>query len=239
MKTNPIQQPLGALERSATRVLERIRKREKPLNPLVIEFAGSPKAGKSTTIDILTHFFKRMGFKVWATTEGASKRTPYHLKRDLVAFNTWTLNYAISELLVAYYNVDHHDLVILDRGPFDSLSWMGLLCDRQELERHELDVIEQFATHPRWSNFINRVYLFECSPDTSLRRETDSKLTVKGGIAMNPKMLSDLLTQYDKMKAKLGNYPLKTVNTTRGTKPKQTSFELAMDILSLFESRLK
>lgn len=45
--------------------------------PLVVEFAGSPKAGKSTTIDIVTHFFKRTGFKTWAPTEGASKRTPY------------------------------------------------------------------------------------------------------------------------------------------------------------------
>ena len=51
--------------------------------PLVVEFAGSPKAGKSTTIDIVTHFFKRTGFKTWAPTEGASKRTPYFLRRDL------------------------------------------------------------------------------------------------------------------------------------------------------------
>ena len=41
--------------------------------PLIVEFAGSPKAGKSTTIDIVTHFFKRTGFKTWAPTEGASK----------------------------------------------------------------------------------------------------------------------------------------------------------------------
>jgi putative protein kinase ArgK-like GTPase of G3E family len=53
-------------------------------NPFVIEFAGSPKSGKSTNIEILVHFFKRMGFKVWAPVEGASRRTPYQLKRDLV-----------------------------------------------------------------------------------------------------------------------------------------------------------
>lgn len=216
-----------------------MQKQKKPLNPIVVEFAGSPKAGKSTTIDILTHFFKRMGFKVWATTEGASKRTPYHLKRDLVAFNTWTLNYAISELLVAYYNVDHHDLVILDRGPFDSLSWMGLLRDKGDLQQDELDVIEKFAKLPRWSTFIKRVYLFECSPETSLKRETDSKLTAKGGIAMNPKMLSDLLKQYNKMKTMLGEFPLMNVKTTRGTNPKRTSFALAKDVLSVFQKHLQ
>lgn len=75
--------------------------------PLVVEFAGSPKAGKTTNIDIVTHFFKRTSFKTWAPTEGASKRTPYYLRRDLVAFNAWALNYAISETLTAYHQPFH------------------------------------------------------------------------------------------------------------------------------------
>lgn len=132
---------------------ENIQKRLKEdFEPVVVEFAGSPKSGKSTTIDIITHFFKRMKFKVWAPTEGASKRTPYHLRRDLVAFNAWTLNYAISELLVAYYNVDRPHLVILDRGSFDSLAWMGLLKNMNKLEEDEYNVIKDFALHPKWSD---------------------------------------------------------------------------------------
>src|SRR5580704_16202904 len=92
--------------------------------PVIVEFSGIPKSGKSTNIDIINHFFRRNGFKVWAPTEGASKRTPYILRKDLVAFNAWSLNYAISELLLSYHNVDTPHLVILDRGPFDSLAWM-------------------------------------------------------------------------------------------------------------------
>ena len=83
-----------------------------------------------------------MGFKVWAPTEGASKRTPYQLKRDLVAINTWSLNYAISELLVAYHNIDRPDLIILDRGPFDSLAWMTVLCGNGQLDVDELNTIK-------------------------------------------------------------------------------------------------
>lgn len=85
----PTTADLTSLEKRAKAVLEAY---PSALSPVVVEFAGSPKAGKSTTIDIVAHFFKRMKYKVWAPTEGASKRTPYHLKRDLVAFNTWTLN---------------------------------------------------------------------------------------------------------------------------------------------------
>ncbi|MBV9993508.1 MAG: hypothetical protein JOZ72_19705 [Alphaproteobacteria bacterium] len=86
-------------------------------SPLIVEFSGSPKSGKSTNIDIVQHFFKRSGFTVWAPTEGASKRTPYILKRDLVAFNAWSLNYAISELLLSHHNVDKPHLVIRRSRP--------------------------------------------------------------------------------------------------------------------------
>jgi putative protein kinase ArgK-like GTPase of G3E family len=51
--------------------------------PRFIEFAGTPKSGKSTCIDTVSHFFRRNGYKVLTPTEGASKRTPYYLKENL------------------------------------------------------------------------------------------------------------------------------------------------------------
>lgn len=203
-------------------------------SPVVIEFAGSPKAGKSTTIEILSHFFKRTGFKVWAPTEGASNRTPYHLKQDLVAFNTWTLNYAISELLVAYFNVDHQNLVILDRGPHDALAWMRLLHKKKEIGDDELQIVRDFALHPRWSKLISRVYLFQCDPKTSLQREGEYKLIQRSGTAMNEPMLKDLLEQYEQLKTDLKPEVLKSVYTSDETTPIQTSYEIAVDVLGLF-----
>ena len=205
--------------------------------PVVVEFAGSPKAGKSTSIEILSHFFKRMKYKVWAPTEGASKRTPYHLKRDLVAFNTWTLNYAISELLVSYHNVDQQHLIFMDRGPFDSLAWMGLLVEREDLHRDEFETIERFALHPRWIKLIDRLYLFTCDPSVSLAREIESKLTSEAGIAMNEKMLSLLLGQYNELEQKLEDYPVHAVATSDDTTPKGTSYKIACDLMQCFEKR--
>jgi predicted ATPase len=234
LKVEPEKRELEDLKKEADRVLFNLRNGQ-TRDPLVIEFAGSPKAGKSTCIDILTHFLKRSGFKVWAPTEGASKRTPYHLKRDLVAFNTWTLNYAISEMLVAYYNVDHHDLIILDRGPFDSLSWMSVLLKMGRLKDEELKVYESFAIQPRWFSLIKRVYLFTCEPSVSLKRETESKLTEAPGTAMNPKMLEDLLGQYVELEERhSGKLPLLKVSTSDRTTPRGTAFELANDVLKLF-----
>jgi hypothetical protein len=228
---------IGRLETVAGETLRRLPQEHAPV---AVEFMGSPKAGKTTTIEILTHFFKRMGYKVWAPTEGASKRTPYHLKRDLVAFNTWTLSYAMSELLVAYHNVDHHNLVIPDRGPFDSLAWMGVLRKRGKIEGDEHEVFRKFATGTRWSKLVSRIYLFRCDVDTSLRREDESKLTQGPGTAMNPEMLSDLLDEYGSMSSELPRDALIEVDTSavRCTTPRETSFQLAEDIVGLFQRRV-
>ncbi len=203
---------------------------------MVVEFAGSPKAGKSTNIEILVHFFKRMKFKVWAPVEGASRRTPYHLKRDLVAFNAWSLNYAISEILVAFYNVDRHDLVILDRGPFDSLAWMNLLQKRGALSKEDLCKIEQFALLGKWWDMVSVVYLFTCNPAISLQREGQSKLTSRQGIAMNPEMLAELRTEY-------GAWPsserIKQIDTTKTAGPLDTAYPIAVDIIERFKTKLK
>lgn len=215
------------------------KKRNNDHPPIVIEFAGSPKAGKTTNIEIIDHFFKRAHFKVWAPTEGVSKRTPYHLRRDLVAYNSWSLNYAISELLVAYFNVDRQDLVILDRGPFDSLAWMGVLNQNGDLTDEDLSTIKNFALLPKWASTINRIYLFTCNPDVSLDREHNFKLTRRAGIAMNPTMLTHLLEHYKTLEQELKNYPVIRIDTTASTKPIDTARNIVVDIIEICEEKWK
>ena len=63
--------------------------------PFSLSSQGLPKSGKSTCIDIVSHFFRRLDFKVLAPSEGASRRTPYYLKDDWFAYNTWSPSYAL------------------------------------------------------------------------------------------------------------------------------------------------
>lgn len=229
--------------------LERIGKKAEAIQarlnelraPVIIEFSGSPKSGKTTNIDIIEHFFKRSKFKVWAPSEGASKRTPYNLRRDLVAFNSWSLNYAISELLLSYHNIDMPHLVILDRGPFDSLAWMGVLQHDKKLSPEDYAVIRNFALLPKWADVIDRIYLFTCAPDISLERENALKLTERSGLAMNSGMLENLLQQYTSLAKNESKYPVVTVstdNTTGKDGPKNSAFAIVSDLLECFSKRL-
>lgn len=229
------QMELDQLTEDAKRVLRNRNEGSKVCHPSVIEFSGSPKAGKTTTIDIVSHFYKRLGFRVWAPTEGASKRTPYHLKKDLVAFNSWSLNYAISELLLAYYNVDNPDLIILDRGPFDSLAWMAMLQERGEISQNDYSTIKSYATLEKWSNLVSTVFVFTCSPEISLEREHESKLTTAPGTAMNKEILAAMLRQYELLASKSNGYPIKRIDTASGTTPKTTAYEVAKVVLDTLE----
>ena len=207
--------------------------------PLIVEFAGSPKAGKTSNIDIVTHFFKRTNFKTWAPTEGASKRTPYFLRRDLVAFNAWALNYAISEILTAYHNVEEYDLVVLDRGPFDSLAWMRVLKNDGQLDQDGYDRIEKFARHPKWANLVERVYLFTCSPATSLHREHDAKLIRSDGTAMNEAMLRKLHEQYESLgdESISDDTSIRKFSTDDGPGLRGTARAIVSDIMDLLERK--
>ena len=116
-------------------------------HPLFVEFAGTPKSGKSTCIDTVNHFFRRLGYKVLAPTEGASKRTPYYLKEDLVAFNAWSAAYALTHILEGRYGSDEYHLVIMDR---DCLTlWRGLSSYGIKIELHRNTVLPSRTSY--WS----------------------------------------------------------------------------------------
>lgn len=158
--------------------------------PLFVEFAGTPKSGKSSCIENVTHFFRRCGFRVLAPTEGASKRTPYYLKDDLTAFNTWSAAYALSHILEARYHADRYDLAVLDRGLFDSLVWFDLLREQGELSEEVCGTIQDFLQVDLWRSLIDVVFMFVVDPDEAMHRENNGKLIRKHGRAMNPEFLS-------------------------------------------------
>ena len=59
------------LENLAIEILD-FKAERKLRRPLLIEFCGSPKSGKSTTITSLNQFLKRNGFTTTVLTERAS-----------------------------------------------------------------------------------------------------------------------------------------------------------------------
>ena len=219
-----------------------LKKKLPPDAPFFIEFAGTPKSGKSTCIDIVNHFFRRLDFKVLAPTEGASKRTPYYLKDHLVAFNAWSATYALTHILEGKYGSDKYNLVIMDRGLFDALAWFELLKSEGDINENECQTIQDFLLLGEWRNLVGIVFLFETDPATSLQRENDHKLIDQPGRAMNPEFLQKLNDAYTATKERYSSeFPLfHVVNTSEseGSTAESTAFEVANKIVEQLRERI-
>ena len=205
--------------------------------PIFVEFAGTPKSGKSTCIDTINHFFRRVGYKVLAPTEGASKRTPYYLKENLVAFNAWSATYALTHILEGRYGADEYNLVIMDRGLFDALAWFELLQGKGDVTEEECSVIQKFLMIKHWRQFEDMVFLFKTDPDTSLERENREKLIGEPGLTMNLQFLADLNGAYqtiiDKYSSQFSNLQIVDTGQGQDTTLQSTAFQVAERIIHL------
>lgn len=181
---------IEAIERLAGKVLE-LKRRVRPRRPIVIEFAGSPKSGKTSAIGSLEIFLRRNGFRTRVLTERASV-CPIPNKFDPV-FNVWTgcaaLNQLMESLSIGSKKID---VIIMDRGFFDTLCWFEWQRTQGLLREADYKPFIDFFTAPRFRMVVDLVLAFESSPKTSIDREYRYLLTRKEGSIMK----TDVLTSY-------------------------------------------
>jgi thymidylate kinase len=199
---------IAELEALAAKVLD-LKKSRRLRHPLCIEFCGSPKAGKTTTIGSLNMFLRRNGFKIAVLQERAglcpisNKTHPY--------FNIWTMCSLIAELLETLEKgKDKIDIVIADRGIFDALCWFRWQNHNPSSRNTFLSDevyrdLSTFAQSEVWKRAIDLVYVFQVQPETSIQREYVNLLTEKRGSVMKESVLQSYNAAIDE-----------TIEATRG-----------------------
>ena len=150
------------LEADAASVKERLSLGGK--RPLFLEFAGTPKSGKTTVISCLDLFLRRNGFKVKWLVERAST-SPISNKQHMF-FNVWTAATTLSSMLAAME--DDVDVIIMDRGIYDAIAWMVFLRSIGRLQDAELEKIKAFLLLPRWRDLIDIVFVMKVEPHIAL-----------------------------------------------------------------------
>jgi len=195
--SSDIQAAIEKLEDHGTRLSKLLRYASRAF---VIEFAGTPKSGKSTSVEAVRHFFSRLGFRVHVLSERASV-CPIPMKGHLF-FNTWCATSMLAELLA---NIEAEtDIIIVDRGLFDALVWFSLQKRRGELTLAEAEAIESFILLDRWRNLIDLVVAMNVTAEEALSRENSQRITRKSGSIMNLDVLnaisgtvSEAIKEYD------------------------------------------
>lgn len=198
----------------------------------VMEFAGTPKSGKSTLIEGIRHFFSRHGFRVHVLTERAAL-CPIPMKGHLF-FNTWCATNMLAELLA---NVETEtDIVIVDRGLLDALVWLALQEKRGEVTAAEAKTIESFLLLERWRSLIDLGVVMSVSAQEAIDRENNQRITHKDGSIMNLEVLTAITQSVD---LALERYSRKfsgiIKHETTGQQVRESLVELANRILDCFQ----
>lgn len=179
------------LQKLAEEVLA-LKQEHRQKRPIVIEFSGSPKAGKTSCINSLELFLKRNGFTVNIVQERASV-CPVSDKQSPM-FNLWTACMSLAGLIGTLENKKNQvDVLILDRGIFDALCWFQWLVDNKKMEKEQKEITEKFLLMEEFIKCIDIVFAFCVSPKVSIEREYATLLTDKLGSIMNEKVLGEYL----------------------------------------------
>lgn len=192
------------LQKLAEEVLA-LKQEHRQKRPIVIEFSGSPKAGKTSCINSLELFLKRNGFSVKIVQERASV-CPVSDKQSPM-FNLWTACTSLAGLIGTLEDKKNQvDVLILDRGIFDALCWFQWLVCNGKMEEKQKEVTENFLLMDELVKCIDIVFAFCAKPDISIEREYATLLTDKLGSIMNKKVLSEYLDAIERTINNKGNF---------------------------------
>lgn len=213
--------------------------------PIVIEFAGVPKAGKTTTITQVQAFLKRCGFKTEIVIERASV-CPIKDKKH-VNFNIWTACTTLAQLLEKTQTPPRPEdpqILILDRGIFDSICWLRMMEKLNRLRPEERVIVQTFLEVSDWRDRITGVILMIVSPCDSMLRE-QGLLPVEGGHGsiMNPEVLQQMIdvckTTAIEMKDKFRIFEVDTSKKGNASSPKEAAEIVADKVISWIEELLE
>jgi predicted NUDIX family phosphoesterase len=215
----------------------------KARRPVVIEFAGVPKAGKTTTLNTIHGFLKRCGFRV-ETVIGRASVCPIRDKKHF-NFNVWTACTSLAQILEKTQeppSVTDPEILILDRGLFDSLSWLSMMEKMGRLRKEERKTIEEFLLISDWRKRVSGVIVMKASPEDSMDRERGTLPVVASGSIMNEEVIRQMLANTNQCIERFRNrFNIFDVDTSRslGATPKGTAEQVADLVLSIVENELE
>ncbi len=194
---------------------ERIKNNLEDLNePLIVEFAGTPRAGKTTAINALSTFFKRNLIPSETIIEQA-QFCPL-INKNHFFFNTWTGSRTLSHIL-RIIEENEPKIILIDRGIFDTLVWLNFFRQMGGVSEESFFRSEKFFLIDDWVNKIDIITILEVSPKEAIRRDYQSQITDKAGDIMNESTLGkynqNLISCIDKYRRSF-TQPIIRIDTT-------------------------
>jgi predicted NUDIX family phosphoesterase len=224
----------------AEKIAERFRSDAR--RSIVLEFAGIPKAGKTSTISQLQSFLKRCGFRVQVVIERASV-CPIRDKKHFT-FNVWTACTTLAQILENTQDPPRPEdpqILILDRGLFDAVCWLTMMDRLSRIRSSERLDLEKFLLMDEWRKRITGVLVMTASPEDSMSRERGLLPVEATGSIMNHEVLTQMLVTTKECIERMKNsFHIHEINTTGGTStPLRTAEQVADIVMDMIEGELR
>lgn len=94
--------------------------------PFIVEFTGTPEAGKTTTIDLVEQKLLNLGYTVKVYPESAEKSKSIFPKEEYAKYDSkfWMYLDTLRNITEAPYQ--NYDIILFDRGAIDKKFWINL-----------------------------------------------------------------------------------------------------------------
>lgn len=229
-------------ETKALRILEHLKSSLRYGNgflprPFMIEFTGSPSAGKTTTIKEMYDFLRPLGFTVWRPQEGAE--WVQHIPRTTPEYNIRTGLYALEKLVDEGFG-HRYDIILFDRCIFDAYCWMEYWYDKGKISAEHKFVIQSFFLLPFHTGKIDVCYFMVCDPKEALDREMRIAISSRPRETTTFESISNKVNIWRNVyrDRHLHNKNLKLIDTTKINEAEMID-TLGMDILETLESKIQ
>lgn len=192
------------------------------MKPFIVEFTGTPEAGKTTCINNVLEIFQENGIKTEYIQESA-ELLPSHIQKKTFEASFWMCNNTI-EAIKTRLEINNSDIIFIDRGLCDASFYSYLYGNNfssHELKKYNELVNDNLALSP------NLLMVFTVDPKIAIhRRGGEGRIVTK-----------DYVENYN---MQLINY-FKNHSNPKSTFVDTTTLkeeEVALNTLSIIQSKL-
>jgi len=164
--------------------------------PYLIEFLGSCRSGKSTSIELIADVFRKNGFKVLLVDEEKVKETKKVNENRNQKMSVDSLNYTqrvIEEKFFLYDNFtqEDYDIIIFDRGINDEFIWLKTFgAESKEIEDY----------HQRLDyRYVDMLLILTRDIEISLKRKYLNSLSIMVNKWTNQETMQKYLDSLDEV----------------------------------------
>ena len=160
--------------------------------PFIVEFTGTPRTGKTSTINNLYDFFKKGGFDVRVVEEFTSSRYYKEIFRKLYqSLNKADFNLRImEEISHQLKEMNSGDIIIIDRSISDRMVWNMIRLLKNEMSKEQYTNVKRQYMNDA-SELIDYLVILYANALTALKRDYNAHLSLENRSFLNEENIND------------------------------------------------